>query len=661
MATIKQVAIEAGVSIATVSHVINKTRYVSPELVEKVEEAIKRTGYDKKINKKYNENKLLRRGEVGIILPDLKQRDYAKFLSSLSFYLKRRGYSLSVHFHHNDYSQEKRIISNILRNKMIEGLIALPSNPEQKPYFKLLQEEFPLIFLERQMGTKEADYVLLNKREGIYKGCLYLLKSGHEKISLIHEQDVDSVLGYRQALEQFNLPIKEELLIENNQMSQEELEGKIKKVRVAYEPTAFLVTNEKDTLGLLKTLNSLGLEIPKDVSVVGYGGADWNDIVNPPLTTLTHDVTSMSTQVADLLLSKMDDYRDNHKEICIPIELLIQKSTQVIGKGPFGENPITPEEITISNSEAKILKEGNYKVGISFHYGGTALARLYESGIRQVFNNFGISIVSITDAHFDPELQVTQLEGLRMQNPDAIIAIPVDDEITSQKFLSLAEELKMIFISNIPKGMKKDLYAACVSVNERESGQNLAYLLGEHYKDEEDVKIGFIGHGAPFYGTHLRDAVALSVLRDEFNNIDIVEEQYFHQNMEKTYEICKQMLSKHPEIQGLYISWDGPALEAIKALKELNREDVDIFTFDLDYEIATYLAREHMVKGLSAQRPFDQGIAVGLATAKALLGQDNYKYIGVRPYTVEPNNLVKAWKEITHEPIPIELERLVKE
>ncbi|MDV2888196.1 hypothetical protein RYX45_23830, partial [Alkalihalophilus pseudofirmus] len=73
------------------------------------------------------------------------------------------------------------------------------------------------------------------------------------------------------------------------------------------------------------------------------------------------------------------------------MELNIQKSTQVIGKGPFGEKTISPEELTISKEEAEKLKLGNYKVGISFHYGGTAWARLYENGIRNTLDKYGIS------------------------------------------------------------------------------------------------------------------------------------------------------------------------------------------------------------------------------------------------------------------------------
>ena len=86
---------------------------------------------------------------------------------------------------------------------------------------------------------------------------------------------------------------------------------------------------------------------------------------------------------------------------------------------------------------------------------------------------------------------------------------------------------------------------------------------------------------------------------------------------------------------------------------------MSIFTFDLDNEIATYLAKEEMVKGLSTQRPYQQGIAVGLATAKALLGKENYKYIGVQPYVVESKNLLKAWKDITLEPAPPEIEGII--
>ncbi|MEF2966667.1 LacI family DNA-binding transcriptional regulator [Paenibacillus sp. M1] len=663
LATIKEIAKQSGVSIATVSHVINKTRYVSPELVDKVEAVMKDLGYDKKIKEADNHFKIGKQSEIALVLPRLEGTLYAKLTSHISSQIAENGYNLTVYFHNDDITQEKTVITNILNNKRIAGAIIVPASKEAKQFGKLVQQQIPFVFLDRTVRVKGVDSVIPDSKGGIFKGCTHLLKSGHEQIALIIEQgqystSEDRVEGYKEALDSYKIPFSNDLLVEVDPDNIEDFERKIKTVWVNHEKPAFVATGNRMTLNLLKVINKLGLECPTDVSVIGFGDEEWSEIINPPLTILKQDTEEMAKQAVDIVLGKLEKYDDSSAVIKIPLQFSVQKSTQVIGKGPFGEKPVTPEELTLTKEETQQLMTGGYKVGISFHYGGTAWTRLYENGIRNILEKHGISIVSITNADFDPLLQVTQLEGLRMQKPDAIIAIPVDDEITAKKFQSISEETKLIFMSSVPEGMTKDQYSSCVSVNERENGQNMALLLGDYFKNKRDVKIGFIGHGAPFYGTHLRDAVASDIIRSSFNNIRIVDEKYFYR-IENTYEVCKKMMTDHPEIQGLYISWDRPALEAIKALKELKREDVAIFTSDLDLEIATYLANEEMVKGLSSQRPYQQGIAVGLATAKALLGHDEHKYIGVPPYIVQSKNLLKSWKDIILEPAPPEIEELI--
>ena len=148
--------------------------------------------------------------------------------------------------------------------------------------------------------------------------------------------------------------------------------------------------------------------------------------------------------------------------------------------------------------------------------------------------------------------------------------------------------------------------------------------------------------------------VATQVICENYPNIEIVAVSNFL-NIDDAYRICRDMMKTHPDIEALYICWDRPALQAIRALKELGREDVAIFTYDLDEEIGEYLVQEKMVKGMGTQRPYEQGVAVALATAKALLGNTQYKYVGVSPYTVQKNNFVRAWKEIMHEPVPKKL------
>ena len=152
---------------------------------------------------------------------------------------------------------------------------------------------------------------------------------------------------------------------------------------------------------------------------------------------------------------------------------------------------------------------------------------------------------------------------------------------------------------------------------------------------------------------------AEQTIREEYPNITIVESEPFYQ-ISHAYEVARQMLTAHPEIKGLYVSWEGPAMGVIRALKELGRLDIKIVTFDLDYEIARIIADEDFVLGLSAQKAYDQGVAAGQAVAKALLNQRGYEYIGISPCIVERHNLLAAWKEVMHENAPDKLASALK-
>lgn len=103
------------------------------------------------------------------------------------------------------------------------------------------------------------------------------------------------------------------------------------------------------------------------------------------------------------------------------------------------------------------------------------------------------------------------------------------------------------------------------------------------------------------------------------------------------------------------MSWDQPALLAIKALDKLNRKDIAVFTTDLDYEIAEKM-KEGIVKGISTQRPYEQGQAAGRVLAKSLVSEDIPKYIAVQPYLIRENQLKQAWQNIFFEKLPMELE-----
>jgi ribose transport system substrate-binding protein len=662
--TIKDVAIQAGVSIATVSHVINKTRYVSPEVEAKVNEVIDQTGYRAKILDKMNILRVGRQSEIAFMASNITNTMSSQAAVVLSRHLADRGFVLSIYVTNGDLKRERHILGQLITNKRVAGIVLTPTSESPQEYARLISSGLPFVCLDRPIRDERIDSVLSDNLGAMYQGTTHLIKSGHEKIAILLESrwgttSAERLAGYKKALAEHGIAFRESQVVMVDQTDGSS-EAAIKSAFENELPSAVIAGGNKLTLTLLSLIEKMGLSCPRDISIVGFGDQEWFSIASPPLTVLRQDIQTMGRLAAERLVNKIANAANGHLEARIPVQLSIRKSTQIIGKGPFGEIATSPDELLLSDREIEALRAGDYRVGISFHYCGTAWARLHEEGIRETLQKVGVKVVAVTDAHFDPRLQITQLDGIRMQHPNAVIAIPTDDKATADKFRDLSKETKLIFISNVPEGFTKEDYASCISVNEQENGRNAGLLLGELFKNRKGAKVGFINHGAPFYGTRLRDLAAEQVINESYReNIEIVDIRYFYE-IPRAYEVCREMLTAHPEIEGLYISWDRPALNAIRALKELHREDVAIVTFDLDIEIATYMADGEFVKAMSTQRPYEQGVAVGLATAKALLGDQRYKYIGVPPYVVEPKNLSRAWKDILHERMPDSLEVALK-
>ena len=426
----------------------------------------------------------------------------------------------------------------------------------------------------------------------------------------------------------------------------------IQKAMRRYMPTAIMAGGNRITLYLMKTMRDRGIECPEEISVVGFGDEGWSELTYPPLTILKRDVEGLSRRAVNMLFEKINTGHVIEQDYYADVELIIRKSTRMLDNGPFGEEAATPESIVITKEEKSRLRAGNFRVAISFHYTGTSWAELHEKGIRDELEQYGIDIISVTDAHFDASLQNAQLEGIRLQKPDAVIAIPADDKETKEQFRELAKVSKLVFLSNVPENMEKNSYVCCVSVNEIENGVNVGRMMGEYCKGKH-VEAGFIIHGAVFYGTRARDEAAEKIISEQYKNIDIKAIRGFGE-IENAYQVCKDMITENPQIKVLYVSWDRPALLVIKALKEMHREDIAIFTTDLDYKIAQYM-ESGIVKGLSTQRPYEQGRTAAHVVAKSLLSNDVPKYVGVQPYVVDAKQLGRAWKDIFHEGMPEEM------
>lgn len=659
LTTIKDIAKLADVSTATVSHVINKTRFVKPELVEKVMTAIEATDYIHKLEKRKIKISAQQNRILAIVFPNLFGNVYAYLSEYLIRQFSSMGYLPILLLSNEDLHEEKRILAALIQNKDVAGVILAPLSEQPDDYAYIKKIDIPFLTVEPSTYESREACVQYGGEEAVYIATNLLASLEHTDIALFlgeKNRHITSryLYGYEKALIDNSIVFNKNMIMHFGPLQKENFQRAIFDFYQKNSPTAIVIAEAELGQRVIHTLNKLGIEYPHDVSVVACGDDIWCELTNPPVTAINFNVKEIGRKVCQQMQNKLQDSQTKDTLIQIPSSLFMRKSTQMIGKGPFGEKAFSADDLEITSEEIRKLNDGHYSVAISFHYMGTAWARLHESGIRNTLEKFGISVLSVTDAHFDAKMQVTQLQGLVMQSPDAIIAIPTDDKLTSEKFKKIAKETKLLFLSHVPEALDKNDYSSCITVNERENGTNLAHMIGKYYEDREHVSFALLKHGATFYGTYLRDLVAEQVIRENYPNIEIVASENFY-DIENAAAVSEKLFRMYPNLEGMYISWERPALGVIKVLEKMNITDFDIFTCDLDLEIASYFAQNKFIRAISTQQPYKQGEVVALATAKALLGDLNYKYITVPPISVNKQDLLTAWKICFRENAPKEI------
>jgi len=657
--TLKEIAARAGVSIATVSHALNKTRYVSPEVAQEIYKIAEETGYFEN-NIKLKKTTAFRTGRMSVmalVIPNSLSAIYSHLLTYLSEYMKKEGHTLSVYLTNNDFTQEEIILKELMADRRIAGIFLTPLKMNSRVYTKLITSTLPFVCLDQTLHIPGITSVISNNFFSTAQSIDHLIKLGHERIAIFLDAPISDAMaerenGYLGALSHAGITSAQKYIFRFESSTPAKALQQIKETLINRHFTAVFAGGNHLTLYCLKAFEEIGLEYPKDISIIGFGDSDWCSLSHLSLTTLQQDTKKLALTATKALLNQISspDKPKKTSTQVIPMKLEVKNSTRFLAKGPNGEDLLNPEDIYLIKDEEMLVQKGHFNVVISLHYTGTEWTRLLEKGIRDTLENLNVRVLTVMDAHFDWQIQKKQLEFLLQQQPDAVVAVPTDEEMMHDIFKRVSQSSKLILINNIPVGFKEKDYNSWISVNELENGGNAAHILGRHFQGRK-AKIGLITHGASFFATRQRDYYAKQILLQHYPNLEIVSEKGFIKE-EKVYNLCRQMIQKHPDINGLYVSWDRPALQAIKALKKLDRSDIVLSTTDLDYEIASYLMHNDIVIGLSSQRPYEQGIAAGIATARSLIHPASHSCVGVSPLTVSTGNIEKIWTSILKTKVP---------
>jgi len=330
----------------------------------------------------------------------------------------------------------------------------------------------------------------------------------------------------------------------------------------------------------------------------------------------------------------------------------------VLSKGPHGETASPASAADITPAQIEKVKALNATAAIVMHYGGNDWATAQIDGLKSEFAKLGIKVIATTDANFKPDRQVSDLQTVMTQKPSLIVSIPTDPVATASAYRAVADAgTKLVFMDNVPNGMTagKD-YVSVVSADNYGNGVVSAHEMAKAL--EGKGKIGVIFHQADFFVTKQRYQGFKETITKEYPEIKIVEEKGIAgpDFAGDGQSAAAAMLTKYADLAGIWGVWDVPAEGVMAAARAAGRTDLKIATEDLGKNVAIALAKNQMIVGLGAQRPFDQGVTEARLGALALIGKTVPVYVALNALPVDHANVLEAWKQVYHADAPKDIQ-----
>lgn len=299
---LEDVAQKAGVSITTVSHVINKTRYVKRETRELVLKILEEMNYDiRKPKTRQNASKL-----IGVVVADITEDYYISVIKAIETYASEQSYSILLCDSEDDAEKEKRNIKNIL-DKEVGGLIISPVNSERYPK-EIRDARIPVVFVDRKYDKHDKVFVGINNFDSGYIGTEYLASKGCRTIGFIgYPETVYTVhqraIGYRDFLQE-HLPDCPPRVLKLN-YRQEDSNKLIREFVESVRPDGVLCATSDVCYQLIGSLGEMGIGIPEQIKIVTYDDNKWLDYLKFPISVITQPTSEIGFTAIDMLVRMM--------------------------------------------------------------------------------------------------------------------------------------------------------------------------------------------------------------------------------------------------------------------------------------------------------------------------------------------------------------------
>ncbi|MEK8073030.1 LacI family DNA-binding transcriptional regulator [Rhodococcoides navarretei] len=310
----------AGVSVSTVSHVLNGTRNVNPATRQRVDAAILEIGYRRNVVAR--SLAAGRTHTVGLSIAALTNPYFGSLVHAVERRLSEAGYVLILGDSHDEPQPERRVTDSLL-DRQVDGMILAPAaGSEVSTIPEIVRSGTPLVLIDRMLDVP-CDQVGPENDASAYELTAHLLDSGHRRIAIVRgiegiSSTTERFDGYARALADRGIELDPRLVLDGRS-SVEVAESRVRELMSGTDrPSALVSMNNSMTIGSLKAVRGLGLSIPADLAFVCYDDFEWSDLFEPRLTAAAQDVQTIGRTAADLVLRRIEGHEDAPRSIRVP-------------------------------------------------------------------------------------------------------------------------------------------------------------------------------------------------------------------------------------------------------------------------------------------------------------------------------------------------------
>ncbi len=328
-ATIRDVANTAGVSVSTVSRVLNAHPAVDSSLQKRVLAAVEQLGYQP--NRWAQRLRSEMSSVIGLVISDIENPFFTSIVRGVEDVAYNHQMTVFLCNTDEDPRKQERYV-DVMAEERVAGVIIAPAHGDSLGALQKLRDSgIPVVLLDRDIGAQKIDAVLVDNVAGAYTATKHLISVNHRRIALVNGDTriktfADRYEGYRNALADANIKLNKNYVVEVHPKIERSQQATIDLLQMKPRLDAIFAANNLITIGALKALRQLKLKVPEEVALVGFDDMPWSSELYPSVTSIAQPTYELGREAAQLLMRRVQHADGFHQTITLHTRLIVRES-----------------------------------------------------------------------------------------------------------------------------------------------------------------------------------------------------------------------------------------------------------------------------------------------------------------------------------------------